>query len=122
MKTRTLSGHITSNYTWGGSFDVFYRVNGGKRVNRKHFNTRIEAKHFLHQMPKPTAYEMIQYHMRENEKSVLKHIRELMKEGKGLTYFLLGRAWSGAVDRLQKRGILRYSKKVHGYVIVKKGR
>ena len=59
------------------------------------------------------AYQRIKRGMRDNERAVKAHIR---KYGK-VSYELCGLSWMNAIDRLQKKGIIKYSATGFGYVL-----
>ena len=120
-------GYITTDNSWGASFTVNYTTRPDGRKYTKLFNTRIEARHFLDGKPNPTAYEMIQYHMREMEKRVLRNVRTANKLGRGYrTPEMCGHKWYNALYRLEKKGMIRFrhlkSYDKRGYYIVTKGR
>jgi len=56
--------------------------------------------------------------MRENEVSLLAHLRA--HEVSGTTFF--GRSWSRALDRLEKGGMVKWSRRRYRYVVRKGGR
>lgn len=106
MKHR--SGHITSDKF--GGFSVSYTTIKGNRVYTRWFRTRLEAIAFLHDEPKPSTYDMIQYHMREREKSLVIYIRKLNRRGEGYRPQMCGMSEWNAIHRLEKSGKIRYRK------------
>lgn len=78
-------------------------------------------------MKKLNAYEKIQLGIKENNKSLMKHIRELNRAGNGYRPVMIGRAWGNAMERMIVAGKIsyRHSKKDYfrnGYWIIKNGK
>jgi hypothetical protein len=104
----------------GSGFEVHYKVRPMGRFNRKWFPIKLEATAFLHNRPAPTAYDKIQFAMREHEKSALKIIRKWNRFGEGYRS-----SWQedytsyNALRRLEAKGFIRFHKsrtlKLRGY-------
>jgi hypothetical protein len=98
-------GHITPCV---GGYEVHYAGKSGTRTYKKWFITRIEAVAFLNDAPPPTTHALIRYFMKDNEKSLLIHVRSLNESGAGYRPSLPSQAWRNAIERLTKKGKLVY--------------
>jgi len=67
---------------------------------------------------KPTVRER----MIALDREVLEYAQGVVQEEGAWYPMVLGHSWRNAVERLEEKGLLRYSSKKMGYVLTQKGR